>query len=209
MKNILMMNKYILDFELLKVNNIELIHFITLIEISENIESGLLFNSNEIYDHLQDNKFIKIIEDLNNYRYILREKGKQLVESCIYKEYNNEEIINIKPQQISKIVKESENFNEFVKEYRNLWKGLKVGSQGSLKSVNDKLQRWMKENPDYSQEDILRAARTYINSLDDFKYLQQADYFIYKKDKYGEQSRLSTFIDEDEIIEEGWGSQLK
>ena len=68
----------------------------------------------------------------------------------------------------------------FVKEYRNLWKGLKPGSMGHEQGVKDKLFRWMQSNTEYSKEDIIRAAKLYIKSLDNYTYLQQADYFVYK-----------------------------
>ena len=190
------MNKYILDFDLLKENNLSIGEFKILIELYENI-----YNPTIVDKYIEHKGFIKIVD--NNT--ILREKGRLLIESCIYKQNNN---ININPKQISKVVKSSE-FDNFVVEYRLLWKGLKQGSMGSINSCRDKLKRFLKENPDYTQEDIIKAAKTYINSLDDYKYLQQADYFIYKKDKFGEQSRLLAFIDEDEVKESGWTSKLK
>lgn len=195
------MNKFILNFELLEKNNLSVNQFLNLLSIyDERIDCF----SNVCLNSLQNDGYIKIIQLEIGKQYILREKGKEFIESCIYKEKDLKWV-----DTLVKECKEEVDFEEFVKQYRNLWKGLKVGSQGNPKSVEDKLKRWMKENPDYTQDDILRAARTYINSLEDFKYLQKADYFIYKKDKFGEQSRLSDFIDEDEIIESGWGSELK
>ena len=66
----------------------------------------------------------------------------------------------------------------------------------------------MKNNPDYSKEDIIKAAKIYINSLDNYTFLQQADYFIYKKDAYGESSRLSAFIDDISKPTDDWTSQI-
>ena len=66
----------------------------------------------------------------------------------------------------------------------------------------------MKNNPDYSKEDIIKAAKIYINSLDNYTFLQQADYFIYKKDAYGESSILSAFIDDISKPTDDWTSQI-
>jgi len=81
---------------------------------------------------------------------------------------------------------------------------------GSLSTCKEKMKRWMRENPTYSPKQILNAADIYINSLNDNTYLQQADYFIYKKDGKEESSRLSAFIDEiDTKVTDNWTSVLK
>ena len=99
--------------------------------------------------------------------------------------------------------------NNQIEEFRNKWKGLKPGSMGSLSACKDKMKRWMFENPNYSKDQILKAAEIYIHSLNNYNYLQQADYFIYKKDAHGESSRLSAFIDEiDNVHTEDWTSTL-
>lgn len=195
------MNKYILDFDKLKKNHLSIGEFKILIDLYEGS------NKQTIADKYIEHKgFIKIIDKNTT---ILREKGKQFIESCIYKEHQEELDIKLQSFADKYLVNKKDNFEDFIKEYRNIWKGLKIGSQGNAKSCSEKMQRWMKENPNYSQDDIIRAANTYINSLDDFKYLQKADYFIYKKDKFGETSRLSDYIDEDEVKESGWSSVLK
>jgi hypothetical protein len=71
--------------------------------------------------------------------------------------------------------------------------------------------RWIKNNPQYTFEDILKAADLYIESLDgNYKYLQRADYFIYKKEGKEESSRLSAFIEEINIniVDSDWTSNL-
>jgi hypothetical protein len=98
--------------------------------------------------------------------------------------------------------------DDFVSEFRQLWKGLKPGSMGSQNGCKDKLLRWMKDNPTYGKEDILRASKTYLKSLSNYTYLQNADYFIYKKDAHGESSRLSAFIDEADLPQDEWSSNL-
>lgn len=86
-------------------------------------------------------------------------------------------------------------------EYRNKWKGLFVGSMGTSTAVRDKIIRWLKENKDYTFDDILKATDYWIHykgkEVDDPAFLGQADYFIYKQQKDGtETSRLSSVIDE-------------
>ena len=54
------------------------------------------------------------------------------------------------------------------------------------------------ENPEYTFEEILKAAQLYLDTDGrDTRFLQRADYFIFKQDVHkGESSRLSAFIDE-------------
>lgn len=195
----------ILDFNFLESSNLSLIEFITLLKINYD-QIDLEINDN-VLNNLQDKQFIKIVKDENEKIIILREKSKLLIDFLLIEGLND-------GYKEKKVVKKSsrsinDGFEEFITQYRNLFKGLKVGSMGSHNSCSDKLSRWLKENPQYSKEDVLKAARIYINSLDNYQYLQQADYFIYKKDAYGEQSRLSNFIDENEINNNSdWISQL-
>ena len=84
-----------------------------------------------------------------------------------------------------------------VKEFRAIWSGLKPGSMGDPKACKVKLIKWMKENPEYDFDEILDASRAYIGSLDNYNYLQRADYFIYKQESNKTNvSRLSSFIGE-------------
>ena len=57
---------------------------------------------------------------------------------------------------------------------------------------------------------LLDSSDIYINSLNNYTYLQQADYFIYKKEGLAEHSRLSAFIDEIDIaVDDDWTTSLK
>lgn len=203
------MTNFKLDLEVIKSNNLSLVQFVTLINIYNNeIDLGGI-DYNLVLLSLQDKSFIKIIKEDFKDIYILREKGRLFIESFIITD--NKPNVQVFKSTIPKLQHHLDRFNDFdnfVKEYRNLFKGLKVGSQGSLPACRDKLKRWMIDNPNYTREDVLKAARIYINTLDNYQYLQQADYFIYKKDKYGEQSRLSVFVDEEETKESGWSSEL-
>lgn len=192
------MNKaYILDLNLLKEQNITPEEFVCLISIYNN--DGNI--NKESIDSLQNKNYIKILKDEN----IVREKGRLLIEFL--------SIDSIGSINNKKTVKKSSraidaDLENFVDKYRELWKGLKPGSMGSTNGCKEKLQRWMSENPKYSTDNIYNASKAYIKSVDDYKYLQQADYFIYKKDAFGEQSRLSSFIDEDISVESDWTKKL-
>ena len=189
---------YILDLNLLDEQNITLKEFICLLSIynkEEDLDSKHLLN-------LQEKNYIKILEDET----ILREKGKLLIEFLSIEGIGS---INSK-KTIKKSSRAIDNdLKDFIEKYRLLWKGLKPGSMGSTDACREKLQRWMSVNPQYSTDDIYNASRAYIKSVDNYQYLQQADYFIYKKDAFGEQSRLSSFIDEDSEVTEDWTKTLK
>jgi len=189
---------FILDFNLIYEQNLSIDEYLVLIHLQDDI---IYNNSNLVLTSLQDKGFIKII---TNEKIILREKGTLFLDLISIDSINS-----AKDKKITK--KSSRSINSdldvLAKEYRMLWKGLKPGSMGSEQGCKEKLFRWMKNNPDYSKEDIIKAAKIYINSLDNYTFLQQADYFIYKKDAYGESSRLSAFIDEIEKKED-WTSNI-
>lgn len=194
-------NAFILDFNLLAEQNLSIEEFITLIHLKNEI---IYNNSLNHLKPLEEKQFIKI---LSNEEPILREKGKIFLELI--------SIDKIKSVENKKEIKKSDRLllsevNSFIKEFREKWKGLKPGSMGSLSACKIKMIRWMKENPEYTPDQIMKAADIYIKSLNNNTYLQRADYFIYKKEGLDEHSRLSSFIDElDFYVEDDWTSQLK
>ena len=191
-------NSYILDFQVLKEQNISINEFLGLIHLYENLKT-----ESNILDSLQQKQFIKLAE----HEIIIREKGNLLIEFLLIEKVNS--VKSKKEIRKSERVVNNE-LNNFIEEFRNKWKGLKPGSMGSLSTCKEKMKRWMQENPTYSPQQILTAAKIYINSLDNYTYLQQADYFIYKKDSKEESSRLSAFVDEtDTTVTDNWTSNLK
>ena len=199
-----MKEAFILDLNFLKEQNLSVIEFVAILQLNE-IQTNL-FLDNDVLNSLQEKQFIKRIEDNWGTINVLREKSKLLLDflsiESNYSNYKEKKIIKKSNRVIN------EGFDEFIEEYRNLWKGLKVGSLGSYKTCYDKMKRWMSENPNYSKEDILKAARIYINSLNNYQYLQAAHYFIYKKDGKEEDSRLSAFIEEKEVDNTDWTTKL-
>ena len=199
-----MKEAFILDLNFLKEQNLSIIEFITLLQLNE-IDTGLQLDL-DILHNLQEKQFVKLIIDKFGTNTIIREKSKLLLDflsiESSYSNYKEKKIIKKSNRVIN------EGFDEFIEEYRNLWKGLKVGSMGSPMACKEKMERWMKENPNYSKEDILKAAKIYINSLNNYQYLQAAHYFIYKKDGKEEDSRLSAFIEEKEVDNTDWTTRL-
>ena len=199
-----MKEAFILDLNFLKEQNLSVIEFITLLQLNE-IDTGLQLDL-DILHNLQEKQFVKLIIDKFGTNTIIREKSKLLLDflsiESSYSNYKEKKIIKKSNRVIN------EGFDEFIEEYRNLWKGLKVGSMGSPMACKEKMLRWMGENPNYSKEDILKAAKIYINSLNNYQYLQAAHYFIYKKDGKEEDSRLSAFIEEKEVDNTDWTVKL-
>lgn len=199
-----MKESFILDLNLLEEQNLSLLEFITLLKLND--KSLNLALDAWVLNDLQRKKFVKLVTDNNKEIIVLREKSKLLIDflkietkTSNYKEKH----INKKSSRVI-----NEGFNEFIEEYRILWKGLKAGSMGSPIACKDKMIRWMQENPNYSREDIIKSAKIYVSSLNNYQYLQAADYFIYKKDGKEESSRLSAFIEEDEVDNSDWTTKL-
>ena len=93
-----------------------------------------------------------------------------------------------------------EDVDEWFQELRDIFKATKkVGAMGDANAVKDKLKRFRRKNPKYTKQQILNAAKAYVQSCakDGYRFLQQADYFIEKQDtsKIG-RSRLSIFLEE-------------
>ena len=199
-----MKEAFILDLNFLKEQNLSVIEFITLLQLNE-IDTGLQLDLGVLHD-LQEKQFVKLFIDKFGTTQILREKGKLLIDflsiESNYSNYKEKKVVKKSNRVIN------EGFDEFIEEYRKLWKGLKPGSMGSENACKEKMLRWMGENPNYTKEDILKAARIYINSLNNYQYLQAAHYFIYKKDGKEEDSRLSAFIEEKEVDNTDWTVKL-
>ena len=195
-----MKEAFILDLNFLKEQNLSVIEFVVLLQLN-GIETNMTFD-NIVLNELQDKQFIKLI----NKEVIVREKTKLLIDflsiESSYSDYKEKKII----KKSNRII--NEGFDEFIEEYRKLWKGLKPGSMGSENACKEKMLRWMGENPNYTKEDILKAAKIYINSLNNYQYLQAAHYFIYKKDGKEEDSRLSAFVEEKEVDNTDWTVKL-
>ena len=188
---------YILDFNLLAEQNLSIEEFLVLIHLDDELYN----NSMRVLKPLEEKQFIKII---NDEKIILREKGKLFIELISIEKLsstkNNKQ--TVKSDRLINV-----ELDSFINDFRNKFKGLKPGSMGSEASCKMKMYRWMKENPSYTPEQILKAADIYIKSLNNYQYLQRADYFIYKKDGKEESSGLAAYIDEIEV-DDDWTVKL-
>ena len=205
------MNSLLIDFNILKELNItfeEYLFILNLYSIQNN--NKILINNYLKFEidskKLEKSQFIKIID--NNI--LLRQKSLQLIENSFSTLTINKNLKTVKkklPERLLTNIVEN-NYQEF----REKWRGLKEGSMGAPKSCKEKLRRWIIENPEYSIEDIMKAADLYIKSLQgNYKFIQRADYFIFKKEGKEESSRLSAFIDEinnNNIQKEDWTSEI-
>ena len=189
---------YIIDFNLLAEQNLSIDEFLVLIHLDDELYN----NSMRVLKPLEEKQFIKII---NDEKIILREKGKLFIELISIEKLsstkNNKQ--TVKSDRLINV-----ELDSFINDFRNKFKGLKPGSMGSEASCKMKMYRWMKENPSYTPEQILKAADIYIKSLNNYQYLQRADYFIYKKDGKEESSGLAAYIDEIEV-DDDWTTNLK
>ncbi len=189
---------YIIDFNLLAEQNLSIEEFLVLIHLDDELYN----NSMRVLKPLEEKQFIKII---NDEKIILREKGKLFIELISIEKLsstkNNKQ--TVKSDRLINV-----ELDSFINDFRNKFKGLKPGSMGSEASCKMKMYRWMKENPSYTPEQILKAADIYIKSLNNYQYLQRADYFIYKKDGKEESSGLAAYIDEIEV-DDDWTINLK
>mgnify|MGYP003398248585 FL=1 len=189
---------YIIDFNLLAEQNLSIEEFLVLIHLDDELYN----NSMRVLKPLEEKQFIKII---NDEKIILREKGKLFIELISIEKLsstkNNKQ--TVKSDRLINV-----ELDSFINDFRNKFKGLKPGSMGSEASCKMKMYRWMKENPSYTPEQILKAADIYIKSLNNYQYLQRADYFIYKKDGKEESSGLAAYIDEIEV-DDDWTTNLK
>ena len=88
--------------------------------------------------------------------------------------------------------------NNFIEEYRMLFKDKKPGAMGDKKGCGNKMVQFFEEYKEYANVDtILKATKRYIDSVNDYTYIKQADYFIYKDDKNKQRtSMLASFCEE-------------
>jgi hypothetical protein len=202
-----MKESFILNFNILKEVNLSVEEFIFLVNLYNKKDNENIIVSIE---KLEEHKFIKIINTSDTERIIiLRSKSIDLLEFLMTD-------IDISFNTKKKIIKKSkrvinQEIDDRIGEYRSKWKGLKAGSMGSPKACKQKLTRWMKENPTYSFDDILKAVDLYLQEFHvNTTFLQNAEYFIFKQNTNKEESsRLSAYIDEIGIGEtKDWTSQI-
>jgi hypothetical protein len=89
--------------------------------------------------------------------------------------------------------------SNWIQDYRNLFKETgKPGVMGDRESCLAKMSKFISKYPEYTKEQIFKATEFYISTqAPSYRYLQQADYFIMKKDQDGNvKSRLAGHLEE-------------
>lgn len=88
---------------------------------------------------------------------------------------------------------------EWVTEYRQMFRDVRIDAGGSIKDCVLKMQRFFAENPDVRKEEVMEAAKLYIHAFkhgtENLKYMQKADYFIYKGKGLERTSRLEQYVE--------------
>lgn len=181
--------KLIIDFDLLEKEKITVDQFLFLYKLYLNSKHNV--DDDLLKTNLTKKLLIKCINPTFN---LLLNRGKEFVESHIIKDKSKKKVVTF--DDIDKFLNE---------EYRVKWKDLGPGLMGSLKSCRENLSRWMKENPQYTFDDISKAADMYLQQQNNVRYIQRADYFIRKIIKGVEHSRLSEYIEQlDNFTDENW-----
>jgi hypothetical protein len=88
-----------------------------------------------------------------------------------------------------------ENGWEWVLEIRSMFTNIRKDAGGSPKNCILKMQKFLGTHPEVRLESIKEAAKLYLTTLNDPKYLQRFDYFISKLTDSGKQSRLEEYLD--------------
>jgi NAD-specific glutamate dehydrogenase len=177
--------------EILKEKGLDYDSFFFLYGMVNNID---IVNSNSLedIDKLLELEYIDMIDD--NYTVTFTQKGIDFIKEVVV-EIRKE----IKKEQKKVNEKLKAEIKEWIDEYRQLFKGTKPGAMGDAKACLDKMIRFFEDYPDYaSKETVFNAAKNYINieAGQNYKYLQRADYFIYKLVGKEETSRLASFCEE-------------
>ena len=162
----------------------------TLVKIVDKIT-----NFYELHQNLHRRGLVKFTSNnIDNYLsidyIILTPKGNEIVDSFVDSEYV-----------------ENTPDSDFIEQYRNVFAPAKSSGgrpiKGSKSSCNKKMERFFKEHPDITQEEVLKAATNYITKMakQNYTYVTCADYFIYKRKQDGVE--VSLLEAEVELVKEG------
>lgn len=102
-----------------------------------------------------------------------------------------------------------------IEEYRGLFSATNLGvpKMNDKKSTLAKMRRWLRENPEYSFDDVLEFTNMYLKELSSPIYSKKSGNFLFKREstKAEEESTLSAFISELEqkdVDEKGWDNTI-
>ena len=147
-------------------------------------------NSKEEVVTLVENGFV---EQQENKSYTITNKGKSLI-----LKYNN---YFVKAKKKTNIQLMGKDFSDKIEEYRLIFPAGKLPSntpaRQNVKALGESF-RWFFETYDYTWEDIIKAAKMYVNEYrsDNYMYMVTSQYFIAKQDKHRvKNSKLADYCD--------------
>lgn len=200
--------------DIIEKEGLSLAFFFVLYKKYKGIESAIV--STSLLESLEKEMLIKITSDGFN----LRQLGIDIVERIErkYGDFSTE----VKELQVSKKSKKREDIlisleiNKWINEYRELFRGTKPGAMGDKGGCLNRMIKFFNEYPEFADKDIiLKATQNYIDEQgvqNNYKFLQQAHYFIYKQTglaKDSETSRLAAYCEEvDDTDTGGFTKQL-
>lgn len=177
--------------------------------------SNLYFDP-KLLDSLETTMLIKRTDN----GFSLRQIAIELIEN-IENKYGDF-TVEVKELQVSKKSKKKEDIlisleiNKWINDYRNLFRGTKPGSMGDKGGCLNRMIKFFNEYPEFANKDIIfKATQNYIDEQgieNNYKFLQQAHYFIYKQTGSGkdsESSKLAAYCEEvNDIDTAGFIKQL-
>lgn len=131
-------------------------------------------------------KLINIVQDRVVSILITKGYVRLLDKDGPYK-FSNVEVTTLGKQQLPLTIKVSD---DEIREYMNLWP---PGFRSTLGKVKQKLSRFMNEH-ECTMEEIKLAAQKWLRDKES-PYHGKADFFFYKEEKDGEESRCEEYLD--------------
>ena len=93
-------------------------------------------------------------------------------------------------KKVKKLVKADnghDTTDEWINSWRMTWKGTRPKGMGSRAKCIENMKNFFQLFPEYTKEHVFKARDKYFEQLDgDYRYLEQADYFIKKRVPDGE-----------------------
>lgn len=116
----------------------------------------------------------------------LKELTDLIIEKGLVKKTKNGYAVTERWYEVRGELTSNKDIMTLSREYLQLWpQGVKSGGyyvRSGINSIFNKMQRFVRNNPSYGPETILRAARMYIDEKrkENWAYMTLADYFIHK-----------------------------
>ena len=107
---------------------------------------------------------------------------------------NNKIVWNV-PLYVDGDMKVESQWSWVTNEYRPLFRNVAKERGGSPSGCIKRMKAFFASHPEVRKQDVLAAAKAYIDSIDNPKYMQSADYFISKGRGADTTSRLEQYLE--------------